>query len=122
VPEENVYKRKVSQIVYYKNEDIQFVYNQIDEHAFAYPHSPAVQSKNQTSGYIDTYLIILFVAIDTSSIIFVSLCKKNHSSDLESSCPDPKKMGMAHNCNPFLANPLNTPVILYPFHAQDKNK
>jgi hypothetical protein len=76
VPEENVYKRKVNQIVYYKNEGIQFVYNQIDEHAFAYPHSPAEQSKNQTSGYIATYLIILFVAIDTSSIIFVSLCKK----------------------------------------------
>ncbi len=47
--------------------------------------------------------------------------KENHSSDLESSCQDPKKMGMAHNCDPFPADPLNTPVIYYRFHAQDKN-
>ncbi len=73
---EKCIQRKVNQIVYYKNEGNQFVHNQIDKHAFAYPNSPAVQSKNQTSGYIDTYLIMLFVAIDTSSIIFVSLCKR----------------------------------------------
>ncbi len=47
--------------------------------------------------------------------------KENHSSNLEFSCGDPKKMGIAHNFDPFLANPLNTPVILYRFHAQDKN-
>jgi hypothetical protein len=52
------------------------VYSQIVKHEFACTHSPAVQSKNQTSGYIDTCLLILFVAIDTSSIFFVSLCKR----------------------------------------------
>jgi hypothetical protein len=57
-----------------------------------------------------------FVAIDTNSIIVVSL------SELESSCQDSKKMGMAKNCNPFLANPLNMPIILYRFHAQDKKQ
>jgi hypothetical protein len=46
---------------------------------------------------------------------------ENHSSDLGSSLLDQKNMGMAHNCNPFPAVPLNTPVILYCFHAQDKN-
>jgi hypothetical protein len=47
--------------------------------------------------------------------------KENHSSDLESSCPDPKRMGIAHNFDPFPANSLNIPVILYRFHAQDRN-
>ena len=73
---EKCIQRKVDQIVYYKNEANHFVHSQIDEHAFAYPNSPTVQSKNPTSGYIDTYLIVLFVAIDTSSIIFISLCKR----------------------------------------------
>ncbi len=92
------------------------------KHAFAYIHSPAVQSKIQTSGYIDTYLIISFVAIGTQAASSLShYVRENHSSDLESSLWDLKKIGMAHNCNPFPGVPLNMPVILYRCHAQDKN-
>jgi hypothetical protein len=38
--------------------------------------SPEVQSINQTSGYIDTYLFMSLVDMDNITNIFVSSCKE----------------------------------------------
>ncbi len=71
-----------------------------------------------TLTHTESYRLWQSIQAASSSSHYV---KENHSSDLESSCPDPKRMGIAHNFDPLPADPLNMPVILYRFHAQDRN-
>ncbi len=115
----NTYKVKEDKL-YVLIEVRQFGYIQIVEHAFLCTHSLTVQSKKQTSGYIDTNLIILFVPIDTCSIILVSLWKSKSSLRSWIFSSRSKEHGKTHKCNPFPADPLNTPIILYRFYAQHK--
>jgi hypothetical protein len=87
-------------------------------HAPTHPlYNPRIKLQDTLTHSLSYSLWQLIQAVSSLS----HYVKENHSSDLGSSLQDPKKMGMAHSCDPFPAIPLNTPVILYCFYAQDKN-